>query len=173
MKHPTSSTNLHSTYTRHTRPQQFDCCEVCRGPHYSSDCQTRNKLIYEPSPSNNYDFPCFDQPPQYHIDQSPPQDLLFDSLMRSYRENNHILEEILRTLDANSPVDVKEPEGPTMEPLDTFLMGDEVISTIFERGNDEFIKYSVDDLVPIPREFELTFDSIDLECSMPTDPPLP
>ncbi|GKF35793.1 hypothetical protein Tco_0112551, partial [Tanacetum coccineum] len=54
------------------------------------------------------------------------------------------------------------PVLATMEPLDTFLMGDEVISTIFERGNDEFIKSSVDDLVPIPRESELTFDNIDL-----------
>ncbi|GJZ18793.1 hypothetical protein Tco_0555383 [Tanacetum coccineum] len=61
----------------------------------------------------------------------------------------------------------------TMEPLDTFLMGDEVISTILERENDEFIKSSVDDLVLIPRESELTLDSTDLECSMPIDPPLP
>ncbi|GJY13440.1 putative reverse transcriptase domain-containing protein [Tanacetum coccineum] len=91
--------------------QQFNCCEVCGGPHCRSDCQIRNPLVYEPNPSNNYDFPCFDQPPQYHIDQSPPQDLVFDSLMHSYRENICILGEIRRTLEANSPVDVKEPEG--------------------------------------------------------------
>ncbi|GJY41570.1 hypothetical protein Tco_0428840 [Tanacetum coccineum] len=60
-----------------------------------------------------------------------------------------------------------------MEPLDTFLMGDEVISTIPKRENDEFIKSSVDDLVPIPKESELTLNSTDLECSMPIDPPLP
>nr|GEU35559.1 NAC domain-containing protein [Tanacetum cinerariifolium] len=61
----------------------------------------------------------------------------------------------------------------TIETLDTFLMGDEVISTIPERENDEFIKSSVDDLVPIPRESELILDSTDLECSMLIDPPLP
>ncbi|GJT21235.1 hypothetical protein Tco_0891172 [Tanacetum coccineum] len=189
--------------------QQFDCCEVCGSLHYSSDCQTRNELVYEPSPSNNYDFPYFDQPSQYHIDQSPPKDLDFYShFMRSYRENNRILEEILRTQEANSPVDVKEHEASddytevtydkeqclsdhytalvthlaytptppvlaTKEPLDTFLIGDEVISTIPERENDKFIKSSVDDLVLIPRESELTLDSTDLECSMPIDPPLP
>ncbi|GKB23010.1 hypothetical protein Tco_0862411 [Tanacetum coccineum] len=60
-----------------------------------------------------------------------------------------------------------------MEPLDTLFMGDEVISTILARKIDEFIKSSVDDLVPIPRESELTLDSTDLECSMPIDPPLP
>ncbi|GKG17568.1 hypothetical protein Tco_0362525, partial [Tanacetum coccineum] len=56
----------------------------------------------------------------------------------------------------------------TMEPLDTFLMRDEVISTIPAREIDEFIKSSIDDLVLIPRES----DSTDLECSMPIDPHL-
>ncbi|GKA70482.1 hypothetical protein Tco_0776621 [Tanacetum coccineum] len=65
------------------------------------------------------------------------------------------------------------PVLATMEPLDTFLIGDEVISTIPERENDEFIKSSVDDLVLILRESELILDSIDLKCSMPIDPPLP
>ncbi|GJY76647.1 hypothetical protein Tco_0481763 [Tanacetum coccineum] len=60
-----------------------------------------------------------------------------------------------------------------MEPLDTFLMGDEVISTTPIREDDKFIKSSVDDLVLILRESELTLDSTDLECSMPVDPPLP
>ncbi|GKD30312.1 hypothetical protein Tco_1241090, partial [Tanacetum coccineum] len=42
----------------------------------------------------------------------------------------------------------------TMEPADTLLMGDEVISTIFTRETNKFIKSSVDDLVPIPKESE-------------------
>ncbi|GJR31214.1 hypothetical protein Tco_1107446, partial [Tanacetum coccineum] len=62
----------------------------------------------------------------------------------------------------------------TEEPLDTLLMGDKVISTTPARENDEFLKSSVDDLVPIPRESEVTLVSTDLECSMPIDsPPLP
>ncbi|GKF07937.1 hypothetical protein Tco_0042161 [Tanacetum coccineum] len=65
------------------------------------------------------------------------------------------------------------PVLATMESLDTFLMGDEVISTMPERENDKFIKSNVDDLVPILGESELTLDSTDLECSMPIDPPLP
>nr|GEV62704.1 hypothetical protein [Tanacetum cinerariifolium] len=52
----------------------------------------------------------------------------------------------------------------TMEPLDTLLMGDEIISTILEKENDEFTKSNVVDLVPIPRESKLTLDSTDLEC---------
>ncbi|GKB74117.1 hypothetical protein Tco_0935529 [Tanacetum coccineum] len=54
------------------------------------------------------------------------------------------------------------------------LNGDEVISTTPARENDEFIKSSVDDLFPVPRESEMTLVSTDLECSMPIDsPPLP
>ncbi|GJW77978.1 hypothetical protein Tco_0139660 [Tanacetum coccineum] len=188
--------------------QQFDCCEVCGGPHYSSDCQTRNQLVYEPNPGNNYDFPCFDQPPQYHIDQSPPQELDCHShFLLLARENNRILEEFLRTSNTNSLVDIGVPEGSdnytevtydnkkclsdhytapvtplaytpsipflaTMEPTDTLLMGDDVISTILARETDEFIKSSVDDLVLISKESEVTSDS-DLECDMPATTPLP
>ncbi|GJZ41218.1 hypothetical protein Tco_0588104 [Tanacetum coccineum] len=61
-----------------------------------------------------------------------------------------------------------------MEPLDALLMGDEVISTTPARENDEFIKSSVDDLVPILRESEVTSVCNDLECSVPFDsPPFP
>ncbi|GJY89859.1 hypothetical protein Tco_0505055 [Tanacetum coccineum] len=58
----------------------------------------------------------------------------------------------------------------TMEPTDTLLIGDEVISTILVREIDEFIKSSVDDLFPILRESEVTSDS-NSECDIPT--PLP
>ncbi|GJU77151.1 hypothetical protein Tco_1274221 [Tanacetum coccineum] len=59
-----------------------------------------------------------------------------------------------------------------MEPADTLLMGDEDISTTPARETDKFIKSSVDDLVPIPMESEMTSDS-NLECDMPINTPLP
>ncbi|GKE83903.1 hypothetical protein Tco_1557645, partial [Tanacetum coccineum] len=58
-----------------------------------------------------------------------------------------------------------------MEPLDTLLMGDEDISITSIGENDEFRKSSVDDLVSIPRESEVTSVSTNLECSMPLDSP--
>nr|GEW86263.1 hypothetical protein [Tanacetum cinerariifolium] len=61
----------------------------------------------------------------------------------------------------------------TMKPLNTLLMGDEVISNNHARENNEFIKSSVDDLVPIPRESEMTFVCGDLEYDMPINTPLP
>ncbi|GJZ01835.1 hypothetical protein Tco_0519796 [Tanacetum coccineum] len=60
----------------------------------------------------------------------------------------------------------------TMEPTDTLLIGDEVSSTILVKEIDEFIKTSVDDLVLIPRESEVTSDS-NLECDMPINTPWP
>ncbi|GKB83707.1 hypothetical protein Tco_0950602, partial [Tanacetum coccineum] len=130
-----------------------------------------------------------------------------DLSMSLIPENNRILEEILRTQEANSPVVLKEHKGSddytevtydtkkclsdhytalvtppaytpsipflaTMEPTNTLLMGDEVISIIPIREINEFIKSSINDLVPIPREPEVTSDS-DLECDMPATTPLP
>ncbi|GJT31551.1 hypothetical protein Tco_0921970 [Tanacetum coccineum] len=89
----------------------------------------------------------------------------------------------LRNSNQNPPVDLYHLEGSdkgdnkidslTMEPSDTFLMGDKVISTTLKRENDEFIKSSVDDLVPFPKESEVTSVYDDLECDMPITIPLP
>nr|GEU65164.1 hypothetical protein [Tanacetum cinerariifolium] len=181
---------------------------VCGGPHYSSNCQTRNLLVYEPNPCYNYDFSYFDQPPQYHIDQSPPQDLESERLSKI--EINHLREDVLSTQIPNPLFDLDTEESDndtevifdkelflrernlahvtppsltytpplpflaTIQPLDTFLMGDEVISTTSTRENDEFIQSIVNDLVSIPRESEVTLVSTDFECIMPTNsPPLP
>ena len=59
----------------HRETQQFYYCEYCGGPHYISDCQTRNQFIYEQVPCNNHEFG-FNQPSQYTIPQPFPQDEL-------------------------------------------------------------------------------------------------
>ncbi|GJZ36141.1 hypothetical protein Tco_0581958 [Tanacetum coccineum] len=58
----------------------------------------------------------------------------------------------------------------TIEPANTLLMGDEDSSTTPASKTDEFIKSSTNDLVPIPREFEVTSGN-NLECGMPIDTP--
>ncbi|GJU70816.1 hypothetical protein Tco_1262221 [Tanacetum coccineum] len=55
---------------------------------------------------------------------------------------------------------------PTMEPEDSFIMGDENLSTISEKESDEFIKSSVEDLVPIPNESKDTSDN-DIGIDLP------
>ncbi|GJX08563.1 hypothetical protein Tco_0196495, partial [Tanacetum coccineum] len=54
---------------------------------------------------------------------------------------------------------------PTLEPDDSLIMWDEELSTIPEKELDEFIKSSVEDLVPIPNESEDTSES-DSDCDL-------
>ncbi|GKB64423.1 hypothetical protein Tco_0920609 [Tanacetum coccineum] len=58
------------------------------------------------------------------------------------------------------------PVLPTMEPEDSLIKGDENLSTIPEKELNEFIKSSVEDLVPIPSESEDTSDN-NSECDLP------
>ncbi|GJS02782.1 hypothetical protein Tco_0319290 [Tanacetum coccineum] len=95
------------------------------------------------------------------------------------------LQEMLNLRNSNQvpPVDLYYLEGSdegdndidslTKEPFDTLLMGDEFISTTPKRENEEFIKSSIDDLVLIRRESEVTSGCDDLECDMPFNTPLP
>nr|GEU30140.1 hypothetical protein [Tanacetum cinerariifolium] len=58
-----------------------------------------------------------------------------------------------------SSVNALTPVLPTEEPKYSLSMGDEHLSTISETESDEVIKSSVKNLVPIPSEFEVTFDN--------------
>nr|GFA03442.1 hypothetical protein [Tanacetum cinerariifolium] len=53
-----------------------------------------------------------------------------------------------------------------MEPEDSLIIGDEDLCTIPVKESDKFTKSSVEDLVPIPRESEDTFNS-DKGCDFP------
>ncbi|GJS73052.1 hypothetical protein Tco_0705893 [Tanacetum coccineum] len=112
-----------------------------------------------------------------NYNQDPPVDLYDPEESDDYMEVPFDDEQILRqhyTAHVTPPplaYTLPPPFLTTMEPADTLLIGDEVISTTLTRENDEFIKSSVDDFVPIPRESEVTSVSIDLECGMPIDTP--
>nr|GEV06125.1 hypothetical protein [Tanacetum cinerariifolium] len=58
------------------------------------------------------------------------------------------------------------PVLPTMEPEDSLIMGDEDLRTIPEKESNKFIKYSVEDLIPIPKESKDMSDS-NKECNLP------
>nr|GFA56239.1 hypothetical protein [Tanacetum cinerariifolium] len=70
--------------------------------------------------------------------------------------------EIISQIPPSIPI---TPVLPTMEPDDSLIKGGEDLPTILEKKSDEFIKSSVEDLVPIPRESEDTSDS-DKECDI-------
>nr|GEW04856.1 hypothetical protein [Tanacetum cinerariifolium] len=170
--------NDQSPYYSSSQPQQFDCCGVFQGPHYSSDCQTRNQLVYEPNPELQAELNCLQEMLSFrNYNHDPYVDLYYPKGSADYTKVPYDKEQCLsdrHTAPVTSAAYTSSiPVLATMEPLDTFLRGDKVISTIPERENGEFIKYSVDNLVPIPKESELTLDSTDLEYSMPIDLPLP
>nr|GEX80481.1 reverse transcriptase domain-containing protein [Tanacetum cinerariifolium] len=73
------------------------------------------------------------------------------------------LNEIISQIPRSIPI---TPVLPNMEPEDSLIMGDEDLSTIPEKKSNEFIKSSVEDLVPIPRESKDTFDCNN-ECDFP------
>ncbi|GJX35017.1 hypothetical protein Tco_0246574 [Tanacetum coccineum] len=58
-----------------------------------------------------------------------------------------------------SPSIAITPVLPILEPEDSLIMGDENLSAIPEKEPDEFIKSSVEDLVPIPSDSEDTSES--------------
>ncbi|GJZ05524.1 hypothetical protein Tco_0539317 [Tanacetum coccineum] len=108
-----------------------------------------------------------------------------EQVIMDFQNEMNCLKKMLNLTNSNQdpPVDLYDLKGSdegdnkinslTKEPLYTLLMGDEVISTILKRENDEFIKSSVDDLVLIPRKSEVTSVCDDLECNMPMNTPLP
>ncbi|GKE90204.1 hypothetical protein Tco_1567679 [Tanacetum coccineum] len=86
------------------------------------------------------------------------------------------LADYINTLNWNCPAFYEDDEEeytivitpvlPTEEPDNSLSMGDEHLSTIPETESDELIKSSVENLVPIPSEFE-DFFNIESECDVP------
>ncbi|GJV60961.1 mutator type transposase, partial [Tanacetum coccineum] len=87
----------------------------------------------------------------------------FNFIYDNDEESTILLNEIISQIPPSIKI---TPVLPTMEPEDSLIMGDENLSTIPEKESDEFIKSSVEDLVPIPSESEDTSDS-DKECDLP------
>ncbi|GKB19812.1 hypothetical protein Tco_0853735 [Tanacetum coccineum] len=73
----------------------------------------------------------------------------------------------LKDMPQISPSITLAPVSSIMKPEDSLIMGNEELSTIPEKESDEFIKSSVEDLIPIPRESEDTSGS-DSESVLPS-----
>ncbi|GJR95140.1 hypothetical protein Tco_0267314 [Tanacetum coccineum] len=74
----------------------------------------------------------------------------------------------LNEIDSQIPPSIAiTPILPTMEPEDSLIMGNEELNTILEKESDEFIKSSVEDLVPIP--ITPLSNSNEDECLTPSD----
>ncbi|GKC12332.1 hypothetical protein Tco_1009114 [Tanacetum coccineum] len=74
----------------------------------------------------------------------------------------------LNEIDSQIPPSIAiTPILPTLEPEDSLIMGGEHLSTIPENKSDEFLKSSVEDLVPIPSAPEDTSES-ESDCDLPS-----
>ncbi|GKE34166.1 hypothetical protein Tco_1453488 [Tanacetum coccineum] len=161
--------------------------QVCGGPNYrvhhnsfivvrSVEVLTIVLIVYEPNPYNNYDLPHFDQPPQYHIDQSPPRDLESERLSKI--KIDRLREDVLSTQIPNTFFDLDNEESDD----DTEVIFDNELF-LRERNTTHVTPQSLTytppphflatmeplDTLLMGDEFEVTLVSTDLECSMPID----
>ncbi|GKB88574.1 hypothetical protein Tco_0960846 [Tanacetum coccineum] len=100
--------------------------------------QAANISTYTPEPSRHFDFTCDD-------DDDDDDDKEYSIPLKDTPQI--------------SPSIALAPVSSIMEPKDSLIMGNEELSTIPEKESEEFIKSNVEDLIPIPREFEDTSGS--------------
>nr|GEY32958.1 hypothetical protein [Tanacetum cinerariifolium] len=139
-------------------PQQYLCCENCGGPHKSFQCQPRNQNYFEPNPCYDPNSSGFDK---FQPSQSKTP-IYYDD--NDDEESSTPLRDII--ISELPPRIAITPVLSTEEPKDSLIMRDEHLDTIPEKESDEFIKSSVENLVPNPSESEDTSGS-DSECILP------
>ncbi|GJS96177.1 hypothetical protein Tco_0803145 [Tanacetum coccineum] len=152
---PNSFNDSPSVFT-HPPQLQFETylCELCgNNTHYGYDC-----------------------PPLFSL-HAQPEDIqeLLDKLLKDLQIISEELAEFINSPSWNRPTFYDDDDDeytiiyrstkaithnlPTKEPEDSLIMGDEHLSIIPEKESDEFIKSSIEDLVPIPSESEDTSDN--------------
>nr|GEY58969.1 hypothetical protein [Tanacetum cinerariifolium] len=104
--------------------QQYPCCESCRGPHETFQCQ--QMIFYDPCCEN-----CGDQ--VVNLDPYSPKPLQCRKIPICY--------------DDDDDEESSTPTLSTKETKDSLIMGDEHLDTIPEKESDEFIKSSVENLI--------------------------
>ncbi|GJW06938.1 hypothetical protein Tco_1569361 [Tanacetum coccineum] len=107
--------------------------------------QVANLSTHTPEPSRPFNFTCYDDDD----------------------ERTMPLSEIISQLPPSIVITTSPPVLPIEDPEDSLIMGNEELSTIPKKESDEFIKSSVEDLVPIPSESKDTSGS-DSEYDLPS-----
>nr|GEW24989.1 hypothetical protein [Tanacetum cinerariifolium] len=171
-------------------PQQYLCCDNCGGLHETFQCQPMNQNFYN-SASLGFDQT---QPPQFLVIHPPPQETCIEILhdqenainsvqtflrkfnRYSFFETPKELAEYINTSGWNRPAfcnngddddeDCTIAVTPDFSITDSLIMENEHLDTIPKTKSDEFIKSSVENLVPIPSESK-DFSDIESECDMP------
>ncbi|GJT42931.1 hypothetical protein Tco_0951646 [Tanacetum coccineum] len=125
-------------------------CELCgNNAHYGYDCSPQFPFVYEQEPCYNQNFN-----DNYYPQNSP-------SFSQQYLCCAYCGGDIIAR---NSMSKAITPDLSIEEPNNSLNMGDEHLDTISATESDEEIKSSVENLVPIPSEFEGIFDDT---CDVP------
>nr|GEW11132.1 hypothetical protein [Tanacetum cinerariifolium] len=147
---------VHSFQTLPIFPQQYPCCEDCGGLPEVENCQ----------------------PPQYTVNH--PIFIAHNDLLNS---QNKLIEQVTSTCEMFGQFIQKKHEEEQVansrywkvpaccdddndynfaitqnEPVESLIMGDEHLNTVLAMESDEFIKSSVENLVPNPRESKSLYD---------------
>nr|GEW21890.1 hypothetical protein [Tanacetum cinerariifolium] len=175
-------------------PQQYLCYDNCGGPHETFQCQPINQNFYN-SNSSGFDQPQPPQSPVIHPPpQETSIEILYDqenainsvqTFLRkfnriSFFETPNVLllawDKVFKIKDAlgnkqYKPEDTQELFRELFNDVQNIHeeladMGNEHLDTIPKKESDEFIKSSVENLVPMPSESE-DFSDIESECDMP------
>ncbi|GJZ33275.1 hypothetical protein Tco_0578711 [Tanacetum coccineum] len=146
------------------QPKSYSC-ELCgNDSHYGYDCPPRVPLEKLHKALQAVCEKLNQQEQAANVSTHTPEpSRRFNFIYDDDEESTIPLNEIISQIPPSIAI---TPVLPTMEPEDSLIMGDENLSTIPEKEPDEFIKSSVEDLVPIPSESEDTSDS-DKECDLP------
>nr|GEX72442.1 hypothetical protein [Tanacetum cinerariifolium] len=149
-------------------------CQQCTFPHETVQCQLMN--YYEPNPCYNYSgFDNF-QPSQHVIDHLNLQQRINDSMIELrgtfqawlQQRKDQVCQKIPICYDDDDDEESSIPLRdiiisklpsciaitPVVSTKDSLIMGDEHLDIIPEKESDEFIKSSVENLVPNPSESE-------------------
>nr|GEW66497.1 hypothetical protein [Tanacetum cinerariifolium] len=178
---PSYNQNYNDNYYPHNS-LSFLCFDNCGGSHESFQCQLMNQNYFEPNPCYDSNYLGFDQPSQYTIDHQ--EDLnqqsmndVDDRWNKIIESGNKIIQILGEMVNQREQAAKLKPSSnaittsplvlPNEDPEDSLIMGNEELNTISEKESDEFIKSSVEDLVPIPSESEDTSGSKSV-CILPS-----
>nr|GEU65657.1 reverse transcriptase domain-containing protein [Tanacetum cinerariifolium] len=139
-------------YDSSSFPQQYPCCEDCGGLPETDHCQP---------PQYTVNHPIFNA----HNDLLNTQNKLMEQMtslcemVGEFIQKKHKEEQVANARYWKIPACCDDDDDYNFaitpnEPVDSLIMGDEHLNTILATESDEFIKSSVENLVPNPSESE-------------------
>nr|GEY13185.1 hypothetical protein [Tanacetum cinerariifolium] len=167
-------------------PQEPFVVKQDPGAHYGYNCPLKVSFIPDPEPCNNQTIdelpqtlPSFD-PTCYSgdenlftydsksniVDDSPNIPIYYDD--EDDEESSTPLRDII--ISEHPPCIAITPILSTKEPKDSLIMGGEHLDTILEKESNEFIKSSVENLVPNPNDDDESFSDEDVPKKIYSNP---